>query len=151
MVGIIPFSSGRYLKSMGSLTSWSEGLRSCIFTVTGSEMSLRNGGVRNTMATWRWTSAWEKEPLASQLSRTNLTSMSSRPGETGDACQAGKLRTCSRKKGEQSEELRSHEAGSCSSQLQIQTTLRCVLKGFSPPAGKWTWNVSIWEKGREKT
>lgn len=24
-------------------------------------------------------------------------------------------------------------------------------EGFQPPAGKWSWNVSIWEKGREKT
>ena len=47
------FSSGRYLKSIGSLTSWSEGLRNCIFTVMGSVMSLRNGGVLNTIATWR--------------------------------------------------------------------------------------------------
>lgn len=32
----------------------------------------------NTMATWRWTSAWEKEPLASQpFEEKNLTSMSS--------------------------------------------------------------------------
>lgn len=35
------------------------------------------------MATWRWTSAWEKEPLASQPSEAkNLTSMSS--GGKGD-------------------------------------------------------------------
>lgn len=52
-MGTIPFSSGRYLKSIGSLTSWSEGLRNCIFTVMGSVMSLRNGGVLNTIATWR--------------------------------------------------------------------------------------------------
>lgn len=32
---------------------------------------------------------------------------------------------------------RSHEPESCSTQLQNQTTSRCVVKGFSPPAGKW--------------
>lgn len=31
-----PGSAGRYWKSMGSLTSRSDGLRSCIFTLTGS-------------------------------------------------------------------------------------------------------------------
>lgn len=33
-----PLSSGRYLKSIGSLTSWSEGLRSCMWMVTDSMM-----------------------------------------------------------------------------------------------------------------
>lgn len=47
----VPFSSGRYLKSIDSLTSWSDGLRNCIFTVTGSVIALQYGGVLKTMAT----------------------------------------------------------------------------------------------------
>lgn len=77
-----PFSSGRYLKSIGSLTSWSEGLRNCIFTVTGSVITLQYGGVLKTMATWRCTSACEKMPLASQSFNANRTSMSSSEQES---------------------------------------------------------------------
>lgn len=73
-----PGSAGRYWKSTGSLTSRSDGRRSCILTLTGSErLVLRYGGVRNTMATCLWTSAWEKVPFPSQESWKKRTSMSS--------------------------------------------------------------------------
>lgn len=74
----VPGSAGRYWKSMGSLTSLSEGRRSCILTLTGSlRLVLRYGGVRKTIATCLWTSAWENVPFPSQESWKKRTSMSS--------------------------------------------------------------------------
>lgn len=73
-----PGSAGRYWKSTGSLTSRSDGRRSCIFTLMGSEMlASRKGGVRKTMATCLCTSAWEKVPFPSHESWKKRTSMSS--------------------------------------------------------------------------
>lgn len=73
-----PGSAGRYWKSTGSLTSRSDGRRSCIFTLMGSEMlASRYGGVRNTMATCLCTSACEKVPFPSHESWKKRTSMSS--------------------------------------------------------------------------
>lgn len=75
---LLPASAGRYWKSIGSLTSRSEGRRSCILTLMGSERLVsRYGGVRNTMATCLWTSAWENVPFPSQESWKKRTSMSS--------------------------------------------------------------------------
>lgn len=70
--------SGKYWNSMGSLSSRSEGRRSCMETRTGAcRLGSAYGGVRNTMATCRCTSACEKEPRASQPGPVKYTSMSS--------------------------------------------------------------------------
>lgn len=91
---ILPGSEGMYWKSIGSLTSRSEGRRSCILTLMGLERLVsRYGGVRNTMATCLWTSAWEKLPFPSQESWKKRTSMSSaEEHKTGNAKKMQKLR-----------------------------------------------------------
>lgn len=70
--------SGRYWNSMGSLSSRSDGRRSCMWTRTGAcKVGSAYGGVRNTIATCLCTSACEKDPRASQPGPVKHTSMSS--------------------------------------------------------------------------